>query len=502
MLVSFYAGAQVKQFQMYYGTLLNEYFFDMIEYSQGGYVSTGVQYQSVTDGDIYVLRTDADGNQLWAKTFSDPYFQQALGVREDGQGNIIVVGSTRNSTGTGRIFALKLDSGGNMLWTRIYAGTNETQCNSFEKLSGGFIIGGSTYNSDYDACLVKIDSAGTMLWNKSYTIGITDEIVEAIKPQKDGSLLFAGYSMSGPDVSGFLAKADSNGDVLWWKSYMNGRHVIYDFEILPDSSIIMCGEAENFDMLLMKVDDSGSILWEKNYATPLPDQLFHVCGTEEGNIILSGASYFVNGADAGYDMALIKSDTSGSILWTINTGDVYNEQSFGLVKCKDGGFAMCGHYENNNASFLIPPTPMLVKTDSAGFTGCFETVRNYVTFPAAGYDSAITVTSLSPFTTLAIILTAANSGADSSVCQSTMIVDQEYAAPTMYPNPVRDFLFIKGFSTEITTIAVYDGFGKNVFSQKMKMPDGYIDLSALSAGIYLVQITGDTTCIRQRIIKS
>jgi type IX secretion system substrate protein len=508
--VFFSADAQVTTFQKLYGTPLNEYLFDLVEYSQGGYVATGVQYQGLQNGDIYILRTDANGSQLWAKTYSDSMFQQSLGIREGDGGDLIISGTTRSSTGTGRIFVLKTDSAGSEKWMKTYSFVNDAQCNTLEKTPGGFIIGGSTFSSatfSNDACLVKIDSSGTILWNKTYNIGGTHEIVEAVKTLPGGSILFSGYSMtSNPSaVPGFLAKTDSMGNLQWWHFYTNGRNVIHDFDVLTDGSVMLCGEGGNFQMLLLKADTSGNLQWGKSYGATTPDGFFNARTLADGNILLSGASFIVAGSNIGYDMALIKSDPSGSIIWTRNIGGNNNDQCYGLIICNDGGYALCGQTDLNSSSLTIPGIPRLVKTDNNGFSGCQETIRSYVSSTLVMNDSAVAVTSSSNFTSAAITMLSNNSGTDSALCITTGIGDEEYPGETIivYPNPVEDFLHIDDPSFgENPGLEIYDAFGKKVFAFRMsRQRTNSFNVSLLLPGIYFLKIQNSKASFCSKIVK-
>src|SRR6185436_16760254 len=298
-------------------------------YSGGGYIATGVQYKSQLNGDIYLLRTDGNGSQLWAKTFGDTLFQQALGVREGEGGDIFVAGTSRYQlSGTNQVFVLKTDSMGTVKWMKIYSGSGYSQCNIMEKVPGGFIIGGTSGAGD--AYLFKIDTAGTLLWNKIYNSNPNTEILETVKTAPDGSLLFGGYSITSSSsvINAFLAKADSSGNLQWWHFYSNGVSEIHDLDILHDGSVIMGGEGGTYQMLLFKADSSGNLQWTKAFGLGVVDLFFSTKTLADGNVLLAGHSFISGAPNLGYDMALIKCDTSGNFIWTRNIGGYYNDQSY------------------------------------------------------------------------------------------------------------------------------------------------------------------------------
>lgn len=508
----FSVKAQITRFQTMYGTSLSEYLFDLTEYSQGGFVAAGVQYQSQQNGDIYVLRTDANGNQLWAKAFGDALFQQALGIKEVDGGDILVAGTTRSAINpnNSHIFVLKTDSLGTEKWIKNYAAGNYDQCNVFEKAGVGFIIGGTTTSAisfSEDAYLVKIDSAGTILWNKIYNISSNTDIIEAIKTLPDGSILFSGYSITSNSsvIHGFLSKTDSIGNLLWWHFYTNGRNVIHGFDVLPDGSVIMCGEGGNFQMLLLKADAAGNLQWAKAFSTTVVDGLFDIRTLADGNVLLSGATFIAAPPSIGYDMALIKCDTAGTILWTRNIGENYNDQCYGLIICNDGGFAMCGQTDLNSSPLTIPAIARIVKTDSMGFSGCSETIRSYTSASLALNDSAVTVTSSSNFSSSLINLPSNNSGTDSVLCLTTGIQNEKYPDEKIsyYPNPVEDILYVEYSAPDKNSVLeIYNAFGKKVFASRINQQvTNSFNVSKLSTGIYFLKIKSLTAIFSDKIIK-
>ncbi|WP_242516134.1 PE-PGRS family protein [Sorangium cellulosum] len=83
--------------------------------------------------DVFVVKLDAGGNHLWSKRFGDKLHQYALAVATDASGNIVVAGelegtirfgtdpsSELTSAGLKDVFVAKLDAEGNHLWSKRY----------------------------------------------------------------------------------------------------------------------------------------------------------------------------------------------------------------------------------------------------------------------------------------------------------------------------------------------------------------------------------------------
>ena len=61
----------------------------------------------------------------------------------------------------------------------------------------------------------------------------------------------------------------------------------------------------------------------------------------------------------------------------------------------------------------------------------------------------------------------------------------------VYPNPADEFLYIQSFSS-YNSYTIYDIFGKKVVANQLPK-DAYIPISSLKAGIYIIELSTDTT---------
>ncbi len=76
----------------------------------------------------------------------------------------------------------------------------------------------------------------------------------------------------------------------------------------------------------------------------------------------------------------------------------------------------------------------------------------------------------------------------------------DLASFTYWPNPVKDVLTIS-YSSQITTVKVYNMVGQEVLSQKVNALEGTVNMSALQDGTYLVNVATDTATKTIRVIK-
>jgi hypothetical protein len=217
--------------------------------------------------DIYIVKYDASGNVLWAKSIGSTGQDEIASIATDPMGNIFVSGSfgyttsitigtntitnATNNNGWGYdIFVAKYDANGNVIWAQGAggAGSNDYILGVSSDASGNvFITGkyytpsitfGSTtlYNTDtsstnvsFDSFVVKYSAAGNMLWAKGiggtgwdYGNGITNDTdgnVYIVGIYSD-TISFGSFNLSNTNFGAFnifVVKYDPLGNVLWAK---------------------------------------------------------------------------------------------------------------------------------------------------------------------------------------------------------------------------------------------------------------------------------------------
>jgi len=142
--------------------------------TDGGYIMTGYSNHYDSWHDVYLVKTDSNGKELWNRTFGWPQSTEyGHSVRQTGDGGYIIVGSMESS-GVYRkdVYLVKTDADGILVWNKTFGGFGDDEGYSVQQIADeGYIIVGSTTSFDADSMdvyLVKTDSDGTMLFNKTF----------------------------------------------------------------------------------------------------------------------------------------------------------------------------------------------------------------------------------------------------------------------------------------------------------------------------------------------
>jgi hypothetical protein len=306
-----------------YGGASWEYASSAQQTSDGGYIVAGYTNSfGAGNSDFFLIKTDASGNIIWVKTYGGINDDNASSVQQTSDGGYIVAGYT-NSFGAGAndFFLIKTDANGNVQWAKTYGGTSGEWANSAQRTSdGGYIVVGLTWSfgaSGGDIFLVKTDANGNVQWAKTYGGAGWDQPY-SVQQTSDGGYILTGETTSfgAGDRDFFLIKTDANGNVQWAKIY-GGTNWDQAFSVqqTSDGGYMVAGSTWSFgagmsDFLLIKTDANGNVIWAKTYGTVNNDIAWSVQQTSDGGYIVAGDSPLGMGL---WDIFLIKTDANGNI---------------------------------------------------------------------------------------------------------------------------------------------------------------------------------------------
>lgn len=227
------------------------------------------------------------------------------------------------------------------------------------------IIAGSSY-----LYLLKTDANGTIVWTKMFDAGT---VGSAVQQTSDGGYIISGFNLvSGNLYDIFLLKTDGSGTILWSKSY-GGTNYEYGSYLLKnsvqqtsDGGYIIGGTTTSFgagnsDMYLLKTDGSGTLLWSKTFGGASAEEGYSVQQANDGGYIITG--YTASFGAGNWDLYLVKTDASGNISWSRAFGGTDWDEGYSVKQTSDGGYIVSGRTKSfGQGGYDV----YLLKTDASG----------------------------------------------------------------------------------------------------------------------------------------
>lgn len=315
-------------------------------------------------------------NNFREKIYSTPANSILKGLVRTYDGGYALASSV-DSAGTGHydFCLLKLNSALQVQWSYTYGGPQEEICFHLKQTpDSGFVLSGystSFTNGSRDAMILKTDKNGIFEWSKIIG-GTLEDRFTWCEPKADGTITCTGNTKSAGagDDDMLIIKFAPNGDTLWTR-IIGGS--VYDAGIcvanLSNGGYAISGRVYSFgtgfrDACLLRTDDSGNLEWFRTYGGPFTDEGMVVKQTADGGFLISGASESF--APAGYyDVYTIRTDSTGSLLWSRCYGGNNIDASYDFIENPDGGFTILGFSESFNSNLLNPASPETSANDSA-----------------------------------------------------------------------------------------------------------------------------------------
>ncbi|MEO0049802.1 MAG: T9SS type A sorting domain-containing protein, partial [candidate division WOR-3 bacterium] len=151
-----------------YGGTEDDEAFSVQQTFDGGYIIAGWTYSFSTgdSADVYLVKTDSFGDTVWTRTYGGAEDDDARSVQQTTDGGYIVAGWTYSfSTGdSADVYLIKTDANGDTIWTRTYGGEKNVCGYGVQQTAdGGYIIAGKIIQTGgryWDVYLIKTDSLG------------------------------------------------------------------------------------------------------------------------------------------------------------------------------------------------------------------------------------------------------------------------------------------------------------------------------------------------------
>lgn len=242
-----------------------------------------------------------------------------------------------------------------------------------------------------EGIVVKLNSKGDVVWTKIYG-GSRGDMVHSVQATPDGGFVIGGKSESTDadlkdlgtkSIKAFLFKCDANGNIQWRQALSGSKHnTIEDIVVTPTGEIyadIAClsndGEFAGIEgaanakwiTVVAKFSPTGNLLWKKGFYDTGATNLYAMEPAHDGGVVVAGNYMltatgdrenttfkdFNNGGTPGtFDGALVKINPDGSTGWIRTLVGFEHDYVTGIAAIP-GGYAVSGYSKSTNRDFSV-----------------------------------------------------------------------------------------------------------------------------------------------------
>jgi len=280
------------------------------------------------------------------------WFQQYNGSGEESHGHYVMTCDDGGFLQIGesdflpnsKIFVVKTNSNGNLLWSREFNIGGHNLGNSAIELSDGYLICGAL---NRNSALIKLDKeTGNTVFSETFNNGGTDAFEHAVLTPN--GIVAVGYIYAQDsnntfytEGQGYIMFLDQNANEI---SSINLNEYIsqaYRIQYVNNELLISGLSDEAFDFKLIKMSLNGDILWHQSYGGNDYDHCFGMDVASDGSIFLAG--HTLSGTQ-NWDTYTIKLDNDGNVIWEQKVGNprgfnpqYIHDEAWGIKATNDGG---------------------------------------------------------------------------------------------------------------------------------------------------------------------
>lgn len=323
--------------------------------TDGGLLIVGLSASFSESNDVYVVKTDLSGNNLWEKHFggNNDDFGWAMEETDRGEKYLIAGFSDSYSKDEEDIILLKITRSGELDWIKNLQNPGNERCWSMKKLlDGNFLLIGQTQDlisRDMDGLVTKIDADGNILWQRQYG-GVTYDRLFYGTETVNNDLLLAGITRrdSSADNTGWVLLIDKDGQQKESK-HLNSMKNITTHGVLPISKqkILIYGYAQvdtakdQRAIYMALFDTKGNMIWEKT--TDERNSVNHgisAIQTSTGSILMTG--YTRPLYSGNWNGVIYKFTNDGKLEWRREFGGMESDQPYTITDVSKDCFVITG----------------------------------------------------------------------------------------------------------------------------------------------------------------
>ncbi|MBO9199546.1 MULTISPECIES: BACON domain-containing protein [Niastella] len=280
----------------------------------GGFIIAAQAYRST--GNLWLIKLKSNGDTAWTRSADITEFVNTIAATADG--GFVVAGATGSD-----MAIAKFSSSGIPEWQKRFGGSGSEQANAVSVAIDGsiYVTGNSTSNNSGDVgknhgskdyWVVKLNSNGDMIWSKLFGGDNSDESF-SIKSTVDGGCIVAGvsYSSENGDVTGknqgngdmWVLKLDANGNITWNNllggTYLETIKANTSIALTPDGGYILAGITTSNDgdvgegqgsgdSWVFKLNKKGQKVWSETLGGHMQENTIDIVMNIDGSFWLAG----------------------------------------------------------------------------------------------------------------------------------------------------------------------------------------------------------------------
>ncbi len=448
------------------------FFSGLVDFDPG--IPTFTMTTTLSATQSYILKLDASGNFVWAKTFNGINSNFGNAITIDGSGNVYTTGffsgsvdfdpnaptTTLTASGGNDVFVSKLDNSGNYIWAKSFSGTSGEEGNSIvvDGLGNVYTTGFFQSTVDFDpnagnypltannrhVFISKLNSAGNFVWAKQIGGVSTNDVA---------------YSIALDAMSNVYVAGSFNGNV--------------DFDPGVSTFTINSVTADN-DIFISKLDAAGNFLWAKAMQGIMDDKAFAVTLDNSGNVYSTGS----------FNSTVDFDPNPGTYTLTNPSMSGISDIFISKLSCQAPTVSIA----SSSSIMCVGESATLTASGASSYT----------------WNTTSTVTSIqvSPTVTTSYSVT----GLDVHGCVNTSTFSQvvspctgiiefnKEALISIFPNPTNGLVFLN-LKNDITNaqFILYNSVGQVVTSYEITNSTTKLNLETITKGIYFFSVIDKTS---------
>jgi hypothetical protein len=460
--------------------------------------------------DFHLVKLDQQGEEVWEKYFSGQNHDFLSATVATQEGGFLLAGTSHSGMGLDKkdaskggsdIWLIRINEFGDELWQKTLGTAQDEEARSVIQTADlGFMVAGNVQNAangfgSKDVTITRLDKNGKVLSELILGGRGLDE-VEKMIPTPDGGALLGIYSRSSEfRDTGSESRGSGSGNEA-------SNPVSRNSKSSPNF-----GEG---DYWVIKLSKDNKVEWEKNFGGKGDDHLRTMAFTPSGYII-GGESRSEKsgnktvGIEEGTDIWLISLNARGEDQWqksynfknrdvlmgmnVINGKPSTNNQQQSTKGILLGGYTQAeGRIEADDETFWM----LYIDNDGN------EQWRKHVKGESRKKEERLSDLKMNKDGSIVLAGTSAEELGKENwkiVKLGDSQIDQliEKQNIKIYPNPVSDYCYVEiGFDFKDAEIIIYDMGGRQLQSLKTKNMVTKINTQNLIQGAYLVVIKTDT----------